>query len=477
MPRRLARTAVAGIALGLAGCNLAPAYHSPRLAPAPAAFKEAPGWRAAAPADAAAKGSWWVLFEDPVLSGLEERVEVTNQTVAQYRAAYAAARAVVRQERAALLPSLTVQGSATESGNRTSSGISTTSHAAEVQLGASWAPDLWGRLGNTAREGGYNASAAAADFNNATLSARTELAVDYLTLRGIDAQIDLLDQTIAAYLRSMQVTQNKYAAGTVARSDVFQAQTALNNARADRRDLDRQRALMEHAIAVLVGENPSTFGLAKVDWRPVVPEVPAVLPSDMVERRPDIAAAERRVAAANANIGIQRSAYFPQVSLSAGTGLSGTSIGDLFSAPATLWSLGLSALGTLFDFGATNAKVAQARAQFDQAAALYRQTALTAFQQVEDNLAAVAVYRDVALQRDQAGAAADKAETIAQNQYRVGLTDYTTVATAQAAAYSTRLSRVAATVNQQTSAVKLIEAIGGQWQDAPSPVTPPEVGK
>ena len=467
--------AAALLATALSGCNLAPHYRPPTTVPIPAQFKEAPGWSAATPSDAVAKGEWWLLWGDPVLDALEAKVEASNQNVAQFRAAYQAATALVREQRAALFPQITGTLSGTRSQNGSSSGSAVTfsgvSSRVSAQIGASWEPDLFGKLGNGVSQARAQSQASEGDLANATLAARGELATDYLQLRGIDAQRLLLDQTVTAYTRALTITTNKYNAGTVAHSDVYQAQTSLSNAQASRRDLDRQRALLEHAIAVLAGENPSTFALAQTAWNPVVPQVPSTIPSEILQRRPDIAAAERRVAAANAQIGIQRAAFFPQFTLSGTTGLSATSLGDLFSAPAFLWSLGFSGVQSLIDFGANKAKLAQSRAQFDQAAAVYRQAALTAFQQTEDNLAAIAAYAGISRSRDEAAASADKAETIARNQYLSGIVDYTTVITAQNTAFSARQTRIEAVVNRQAAAVALVQAIGGSWVPV-APVRP-----
>lgn len=470
----IAALAIAGL---LSGCSMAPAYHRPAMVPLPDSFKEAPGWSSAAPSDAVAKGAWWTLFGDPVLTALVEKVEVTNQTVAQYRAAYAAARAVTREQRAALFPAVTAQVNAADASSKTTdgsglNGSGSTGQRYTAQIAATWELDLWGRLGNGVSQARASEQASAGDLANATLAARGELASDYLQLRGIDAERLLLDQTVTAYDRALTITQNKYQAGTVAHSDVDQAQTAFSNAQADRRDLDRQRAAFEHAIAVLAGENPSSFAIAPVAWNPVVPNVPGTIPSVVLQRRPDIAAAERRVAAANSGIGIQRAAFFPQVSLSAGAGLSATGIGDLFAAPVTLWSLGLNAVETLLDFGANRARLAQSHAEYDQAAAVYRQTALTAFQQVEDELAAVSAYADEAKMRDQAATSADRAEQIARNQYLAGTIDYVSVVTAQTSAYAARQARVQVVVDRQTAAVALVQAIGGNWVAASTSTAP-----
>ncbi|WP_395398130.1 efflux transporter outer membrane subunit [Novosphingobium sp. BL-8A] len=468
MTRALPATCVPLAALLLAGCNLAPAYRPPVTVAIPPSFKEAPDWAPARPNDSAARGAWWSLFDDPVLDGLENRIVVTNQNVAAARAAYQAARALVSVQRSNLFPVVTASGSATRSepfGSATEANTATTTTGSRFALGigASWEPDLWGRLGNAVSQAGANAQASAGDLANATLSAQGELASDYVQLRGIDAQRVLLDGTIHDYTRALTITGNKYKAGTVAHSDVYQAQTLLANATATRQDLDRQRGLLEHAMAVLVGENPSTFALAPVEWKPVVPDVPGIVPATLLERRPDIAAAERRVAAANANIGIQRAAYFPQVTLSGSADTTGSVVKQLFSAATSLWSLGLSGLMTLLDFGARHGQVMQARAQYDQAVATYRQTALTAFQQVEDNLIAARILADVSRSRVTAADAANRAEAIANNQYLAGLVDYSQVIVAQTTAFSARQTQIQAVIDQQTAAVALIQAVGGRW--------------
>jgi NodT family efflux transporter outer membrane factor (OMF) lipoprotein len=379
-----------------------------------------------------------------VLDELERRVEVTNQNVASYRAAYMAARGLVQVQRSALFPTLDLSASGTHSKTFEGRPFRAAPAPRPRQPGrrsraipcrsASWEPDLWGRLGNTLSQAKASAQASAGDLANATLSAQGELATDYVQLRGIDAQRVLLDRTVVDYTRALAITTNKYHAGTVSRADVFEAQTNLSNAQATRADLDRQRAVLEHAIAVLVGENPSTFALAPVDWQPVVPDIPAQVPAALLQRRPDIAAAERRVAAANANIGIQKAAYFPDVTLSGSVGTNSSVLNQLFQAATSLWSLGVSGAMTLLDFGARHGAVVQARAQYDQTVATYRQTVLTAFQQVEDNLAGTRVLAQVAQRRTEATAAATQAETIANNQYRNGIVDYTSVITAQTAA-------------------------------------------
>jgi len=457
----------------LGACSFAPPYQRPSMT-TPAAFKEAPGWQAATPADAVAKGQWWLLFNDPALNSLEARVAVNNQNVAAAAAAYEEARATVREARASLFPTVDLSASGTRAGsfgsgtttiiggNTVTSGGSG-SRRYSVTIGATWEPDLWGRIRNTVSQQKALAQASQADLANATLSAQGELAADYLQLRGIEHQKTILDATVAAYTKALQITTNRYDQGVVAKVDVLQAQTQLDSARANAADLERQRAAFEHAIAVLVGENPSTFSLPAAAWAPTVPDVPAILPSLLVERRPDVAAAERRVAAANANIGIQRSAFFPTVDLSGDVGTQASRLGSLFTAASSLWSLGLTAAETLLDFGARSARVAEARAAYNQAVANYRQTVLSAFQQVEDELAAARILSYVAEQRASAAAAANRVETLTQNQYLAGQIAYSDVITAQTTALSARQTEASAVVDRQLAAVSLIQAIGGTW--------------
>lgn len=464
----------------LAGCNLAPHYQVPSSAPAPAAFKGAPGWAVAQPADAVAKGEWWHLFRDARLDDLEARVVITNQTVAAARAAYDQARALVRQDRAALFPTVSAGAGVTRSGSfaanstgtiNSNGTLSTTGTRYNADVSASWAPDLWGAIGNTVRQAKASAQASAGQLANATLSAQGELASDYLQLRGLDAQKTLLDDTVTAYARSLKIAQNKYAGGTVSRADVYTAQSALSSAQASLRDLVRQRAAYEDAIAVLVGENPSTFAIVAAPWQQATPDVPAAIPAQVIQRRPDIAATERAVAAANAAIGIQKAAFFPSLSLSGSASTDAAALGSLFSAATSFWSLGASAAETLLDFGARSAKVAGARAAYNEAVANYRQSVLIAFQQVEDNLAAMAAYRGEVVDLAAAADAADHALTIALNEYKAGTVDYTNVVTAQATDYAARQKLIQTVVSRQIAAVSLIQALGGEWTAAPCPVS------
>ena len=448
--------------LALGACSLAPAYHGPQGAAAPApAFKADPGWAVAAPADDLAKGPWWQLFADPALDALEAKVAVTNQNVAYYRAALAQAQGAAGAATAQLFPTVGASASTTRSGNLASGSPVVRSYGAGAS--ASWVPDLWGRLGNTAGQARAQAQASEATLANATLSAQASLASTYFQLRGVDAQRALLDQTVAGYRRSREVAGNKYAVGLVSRADLESAETTLANAQASRRDLERQRATLENAIAVLVGENPSSFTLAAATWAPALPEVPAALPASVLQRRPDVATAERNVAAANAAIGTARAAFFPEVTLSGSLNSGASATTALFSAANSLWSTGASAALNLLDFGARSARVRQARGGFDAALATYRQTVLTAFQEVENSLAATQAYRAEAADYSHAAEAAGRAEAITRNQYAAGVVDYTTVATAQAAAYNARASLIQNSVNRQNASVALIQALGGRW--------------
>jgi NodT family efflux transporter outer membrane factor (OMF) lipoprotein len=472
--------------LALVGCSFAPAYHTPSM-PIPASFKEAPGWQPAVPADAIAKGQWWLLFNDPTLNTLEARVVINNQNVAAAAAAYDQARAAVREARAAFFPTVDLTTGATRAGsfgggttiinggNTVSTGSGSRRYS--VDLGASWAPDLWGSIRNSVSQQKALAQASQSDLANATLSAQGELALDYLQLRGIEQQKAILDATVTAYDKALTITNNRYKQGVVARVDVLQAETQLETARASAADLERQRATFEHAIAVLIGENPSSFVLAAAPWAPSVPDVPGIVPSVLLERRPDVAAAERRVAAANANIGIQRAAFFPTVGLTGDLGTQSSRLGSLFSAASSIWSLGLTGALTLLDFGARSARVAEARAAYNQAVATYRQTALTAFQQVEDELAAARILAYVAQQRSSAAAAANKVEALTQNEYLAGELGYSDVIVAQTTALQARQTEASAIVDRQAAVVSLIQALGGSWSAAePAPAQLPPRG-
>ncbi len=450
------------------GCAVGPNYKTPTTADV-STFKEAEGWVPAVPADALERGPWWSLFNDPVLDQLQSRVDVSNQNIALAVASYAQARALVREQRASLFPSVTLDGGATRSrssGNVATGSTGRVGNNYQLSIGGSWEPDVWGRLGRAVDSATAGEQASAADLASAKLSAQGELAANYFSLRQTDAQKALLETTLAGYQRALEITQNRYTAGIAAKTDVLQAQTQLANAQADNAGLQRQRAQLEHAIAVLVGEAPGNFTLPPAEWKPVVPEVPVGVPSELLQRRPDIAAAERRVASANEQIGIAKSAYYPSLSLSASAGTGASRVADLFKASSSVWSLGLSAAQLIFDFGATGARVDGATAQHEQAVARYRQAVLVAFQDVEDQLSATRVLLTQQELRRQASAAADQVEQQVLNRYRSGQVGYTEVITAQATALSARRALVQAMADRQTTAVALIQSLGGGWQVA-----------
>jgi len=471
-------TAIAlGAAAMLAGCSFTPTYQRPST-PEPAKFKELEGWVPAAPADALERGPWWTLFGDPILDDLAGQVQVSNQNVAVAVAAYAQARALVAGQRAALWPSATLNlsgdRSGTKGGNRSTtvtsngtviggSGGGNISSNYRLQLGGSWEPDVWGRLRAGVNQAQFSAQASAADLAAATLSAQGELATNYVSLRSIDAQRELLRASIEGYQRVLKYTQNRYDAGIAPHSDVYQAQTTLSNAQADEVQLSNQRAQLEHAIAVLVGKAPADLTIAPAKWSPTVPDVPVVVPSLLLQRRPDIAGAERRVAAANEQIGIARSAYFPSVSLSGSYGTSGSVVSDLFRASSAAWTYGLSAAQTAINFGTLRAAVESTRAAQEEAAARYRQTVLTAFADVEDQLSATrTLVQQQELQR-QSSEAADKVEEQVLNRYKAGQVDYSQVVQAQNTALSARRALVQTQADRQSTAVALIQALGGGW--------------
>jgi len=459
--------AVAGLLLAamLAGCAVGPTYERPSAAE-PAGWKEMPtaaGWVAATPADAAARGPWWQLFGDPLLDELAERVQVNNQNIAAAVAAYTQAQAAVREQRAALFPTLGLSASARRSGDR-NNGSSNASGANSVALGAAWEPDLWGRLRASVSSAQAQAQASEADLAAARLSMLGELVIDYFSLREADAELATLAATIEGYERSLTINSNRYEAGIAAQSDVLQAQTLLANTRSQRAALVRTRATFEHAIAVLTGVPPAGFAIAAADWKPTVPMMPPGLPSELLQRRPDIAVAERAVASANEQIGIARSAYYPSFSFDASLGRSSSRISDLFNASDALWSLGLSMAQVVFDAGAIGARVDHAKAAHAGAVANYRQTVLSAFQAVEDQLGALTSLAEQVAQSRIASTAADKTEEQIINRYRAGQVDYTDVVVAQASALNARRNVLQLQVAQQIAAVGLIQALGGGWQ-------------
>lgn len=462
----------AGCAL-LGACAVGPNYKRPPVE-TPPSFKETEGWTPVRPSDAADRGAWWSVFADPTLDDLERRIEISNQNLAAAEAAYRQARALVSEQRAGLFPTVDLTGSATRSKQGAGRVTTTTGgvvapagravNSYQVDLGASWAPDLWGKIRRGVESAQASAQASAADLANARLSAQSELAADYIQLRLTDAQKDILQKTADGYVRSLRITRNRYNAGVAAKSDLLQAQTQLVNAQASLVDLDRQRTQSEHAIAVLIGRPPAELTIpALADWRPAPPPTPVETPSTLLQRRPDIAAAERLAAAASAQIGVQIAAYFPSLTLSASGDAASTALRTLFNSSNAGWTIGANVAQTVFDAGAIHSRVRESRAAYDQAVAQYRQTVLTAFGQVEDNLAAARVLQAEAALRDEAVQSANEAEQIALNQYRAGQIAYTDVVVAQAAALAARQSLLTIQTQRMTTAISLIEALGGGW--------------
>jgi NodT family efflux transporter outer membrane factor (OMF) lipoprotein len=470
------RLTLLAMALGLGGCAVGPAYERPAALPAgpvPASYKGVnaplPGWAPAAPADALERGPWWQLFNDPELDRLSRQVEAANQNIAVAVANYAQARSIVAQQRASLFPVVSLGAGGDRAGG---GGDSTNNRGAasayRLQIGASWEPDVFGRLRTAVDAAEASAQASAADLASVRLAALGELAINYFSLRQTDAQIGMLAATIEGYERVLQITSNRFAAGVSARSDVLQAQTQLATARSDALGLQRSRAELEHAIAVLVGQSPSSFALASTPWQVVVPAVPVGVPSTLLQRRPDIAAAERDVAVANADIGIARSAYFPTFGLSASYGNNTSRVGDLFSLSNAAWSFGLSAAQTLFNAGATRASVEGAEARHQATVANYRQVVLTAFADVENGLAATRVLEQQQQLRVEAAEAAGLVEQQILNRYQAGQVSYTEVVQAQVTALNARRQLVQVQADRQTAAVSLIQALGGGWIDGAS---------
>ncbi|KVM08670.1 RND transporter [Burkholderia ubonensis] len=473
--RPLAAAVAFATAVLLAGCAVGPDYHRPDT-PMPAAFKEAPaGWKVAQPADGADRGAWWRVYGDPQLDALIGKLNASNQTIAQSAAAYRQARALVAEARAAYFPTvgLTASGSRSRSPRASLSSGSSSSfgggssgsigNSYSVGLDASWEPDLWGKVSRTVGAQRAGEAAAAADLANARLSQQATLAQTYFQLRTADALQMLLDDTVASYARSLQLTQNRYAQGVAARADVIQAQTQLQSAQAAAIDNGVARAQYEHAIATLIGEPASTFSLPPLPLTAEPPVTPVGVPSALLERRPDIAAAERRAAAANEQIGVAISAFFPTLTLSAQGGVQSSVWSNLFTLPARFWTVGPQLAATLFDAGLRAAQTEAARATYDQDVAAYRLSVLTAFQDVEDNLASQRILaQEIDVQR-QAVDSAEHALAIVTNQYKAGTVDYLNVLTAQTTAFSAHQKLATIAGQRMVSSVGLVKALGGGW--------------
>jgi NodT family efflux transporter outer membrane factor (OMF) lipoprotein len=468
---------IAGAAMLLAACTLGPNYARPGVE-APAAYKEAEGWKTAQPRDNEPRGPWWSVFNDPQLDALVSQVEVSNQTIKAAEARVREARALTQQAQAAFFPIVTANASATRSGGRggTPSNVDNTGSQGggprnnfNVALDVNWEIDLWGRVRRTVEAGEATAQASVADLEAAKLSAQAQLAEDYFLLRAQDAQIRLFNDTVDAYQKSLKLTQNQYAVGVAARADVAQAETQLKSTQAQALDAGVQRAQFEHAIAVLLGKAPADFSIAPEIIATTFPPIPPGLPSELLERRPDIAAAERRAAAANAQVGVAEAAFFPALTLSATGGFQSSVLSQLFSLPSRYWSLGPALAQTIFDAGLRRAQTAQAMATYDENVANYRQTVLAGFQEVEDNLAALRILEQEALVQDEAVKSARESLTITLNQYRAGTANYLAVVVAQAVALSNERTALTILGRRLTASVTLIKALGGGWDAAQSP--------
>lgn len=477
MPRLTRFLPILLAAGALSACEVGPNYHRP-TAPTPEAFKEVQGWTPANPdADAVNRQDWWTIFDDPVLNGLEEKVATNNFTLQADLAAYEQERSIVGEQRAALFPS--INGTADASVSKSAGGFLNPGGATggvgggaggghvvqnySLQLGGTWEPDLWGKVRRSIENARGTAQSSYADLINAKLSAEMELAADYITLRMLDEQKRFDDATVKAYALSLDVTRNKYNAGVVAISDVDTAATQLHNLRAADTALGQQRAQMEHAIAVLIGLPPAEFSIAATDWTLKPVDIPPGVPSTLLERRPDIASAERRAAAASAEIGVATAGYYPNLTLTGSGGTEAQKIGMLFSPQTFFWSLGANAVETLFNGGLTHAQVGAARHAYDEAVANYRQTVLTGFQQVEDNLAAQRILAAQQPDLQASVSASDQALRVLTNQYNAGTIDYTQVVVAQVAAYNAHNAELQLEANRLTTTVDLIVALGGGW--------------
>ena len=473
----------------LSGCRVGPKYVAPNV-PAPPEFKEAAPaayaatpdatWKPAQPQDAALKGKWWESFNEPELNGLEDQLDINNQNIAQYFQNFMAARAQVSQAKSQYYPTVTVDpsfdrskspstlhGSSTSATAAASSGVTTnsgtTSTVMSLPFDVSWEPDLWGKIRNTVSEYQFATQVSAADLENERLTEQADLAEYYFQLRGQDALQDLYNKTVAADQKSLDLTKALYETGIDNDESVAQAEVTLENAQEASTGIATNRAIYEHAIATLIGQPASTFSLPVKALTTPVPPIPVGLPSQLLQRRPDIAAAERTMAEANALIGVEKAAYYPTLSLSGSGGLESSSISKLFSTPALFWSLGASAAQTIFDAGLRNATVRQYTAQYNADTAVYKQAVLTAFQQVEDYTSTLRVTSAQITQQEVAVKSAQRYVDIATSRYETGLDPYLNVISAQTTLLSDQQEAVTLRISEMTAAVELVQALGGGW--------------
>src|ERR1017187_10283932 len=465
--------ALLGALILSSGCNRGLRYQRAQVE-TPPAYKEMEGWKTAQPQDDTLRGKWWEMFNEPPLNALEEKVSVSNQNIASAAASFLAARALVKEARSQLFPavttnpSITVQRSPSSSGSKSSAGTFTDY---TLPFDATWQPDLFGGIRNTVKAAAYGAQASAADLENTRLTVHAEVAEDYFQLRGQDALKQLLDATVIAYQQSLDLTRALYETGIDSEEAVAQAETQLEATKAQDDNLGIQRAEFEHAIAMLTGQSASTFSIPIEPLKSDPPEIPVGVPSQLLERRPDIAAAERLMAQANAQIGVARAAYFPTVTLSAAAGFQSTSFVNWFTWPSRFFSLGPAAAQSLFDAGLRRATVMQFRAQYDETVANYRQSVLTGFQQVEDNLASLRILSVEIQHQNAAVKSAERNLALATDRYKLGIDPYLNVITAQTSLLSNQETAVTLRIQQMTASTGLIEALGGSWDASklPSP--------
>ena len=466
----------------LAGCTVGPNYKRP-AAEVPPAYKEVGDWKPAQPNDQSIGGNWWEIFADPQLNALELQVNVSNQNLKAAEAQYTQARAALRYQRADYFPTVTVNPAATRnqfSANRQPhsaqfNGVTFTDLQIPFEL--SYQVDVWGRVRRTVESYRDQAQASAADLAAVNLSMHSQLALFYFQARMLDAEEQLLNSTVTQYEQALQLIQDRFAGGLASDLEVQQASTQLETTRAQAIDVGVARAQYEHAVAILIGKPPAEFSLQPLPLTAPPPPIPVGLPSQLLERRPDIAAAERLMASANAQIGVAKSAYYPQINLGATGGFESGSITTLLSGPSILWSAGPSALFTIFDVGRRRAASDQAIAAYDQAVANYRQTVLTGFQQVEDNVAALRILEHEAQVQENAVKAAQKYLELAITRYKGGVTSYLEVTTAQSAALSDEVTAVNILGRRMVDAVTLVQALGGAWDRADLPERPECCGK
>jgi len=462
--------ALAAMPALLGACAAGPKYVRPSVA-TPAAYKEAGDWKVAQPQDTVKRGKWWEIFRDAQLDALAGQIDISNQNVRIAEARFRQARALVQSARAGLFPGVTGGGSVTRSGSPSgatrSSGPTTTY---DVSIDAGWEVDLWGRVRNTVESNVAGAEASASDLEAVRLSAQAELALDYFQLRVLDGQRQLLENSVAAFQKSLDLTRNRYAAGVAGKVDVVQAETQLKSTQAQAIDIGVQRAQLEHAIAILIGRPPAEFALAPIPLNLAMPAIPLSLPSELLERRPDIAAAERRVAAANAQVGVAKSAFFPALTLSASAGFQSSSFAQWLTLPSRFWAVGPAIAQSIFDAGLRRALTAQAIAVYDANVAAYRQTVLSGFQEVEDNLAALHTLEQEARVQADAVEASRQAVELTLNQYKAGTVNYLNVVAVQTAQLTNERTATSILGRRLTAAVTLVKALGGGWSAAELPI-------